>query len=308
VTHFLNAVNIDGLNIIDVCMSGANQTFSSNVEINSLALAHHGARVGQFMVTKWLEDGDRFYLDDENQIDDLSIQVIFTPGHTPDSLALYYKLGEKRLFVGDTLYPFTAVHLDCLGSDVNDYKNTIAKLNGFIATIQNDVATADIVLAENDPVGVEVEAIDTTTTVNISAYQDQIAMFKEFVGGPINFNVEGLMEMCNGDVENAANFFFMNGDMLAQMFPLRPSGSTMNNNTSKVESSSPYAMPFVPYMGEIRLSCGHVEANLTPDSLTSISSALELIEQGFIIPSHIDSGYGEYTVENFTIMLPLKKH
>lgn len=74
------------------------------------------------------------YLNDANPTREEALEVIFTPGHTSDSIALYYP-AEKKIFVGDTLCmcergfsnaekpftyldPFTAIHLDCIGSNV----------------------------------------------------------------------------------------------------------------------------------------------------------------------------------------------
>ena len=38
-----------------------------------------------------------------------------------------------RLFTGDTIYPFTCMHLDCLGSNVEDFQATLGKLTDFTA-------------------------------------------------------------------------------------------------------------------------------------------------------------------------------
>lgn len=46
--------------------------------------------------------GDLIYLDDANPTREQALEVIFTPGHTTDSIALYYP-AEKKLFVGDTI-------------------------------------------------------------------------------------------------------------------------------------------------------------------------------------------------------------
>jgi len=113
-------------------MAGNAKTFSQNYEINSLAMAHPGASVRQFTVTRWLEENDIIYLDDNDKDNRANqISVLFTPGHTPDSCAYWYPAG-RRLFTGDTIYPFTAVHLDCIGSNVKDYVATLQKLVAFV--------------------------------------------------------------------------------------------------------------------------------------------------------------------------------
>eukprot|EP00656_Telonema_subtile_P044132 TRINITY_DN5042_c0_g1_i3.p1 TRINITY_DN5042_c0_g1~~TRINITY_DN5042_c0_g1_i3.p1 ORF type:complete len:229 (-),score=61.98 TRINITY_DN5042_c0_g1_i3:175-861(-) len=114
-----------------VSMGGQSQVFSNNVEINSLCMAH-GTTVKPFTVTRWLEHDDYVYLDDENQSPEHALCVLSTPGHTPDSITLHYPY-RNRLFVGDTLYPFTAMHLDCIGSNVEAYQDTLGKLQEFTA-------------------------------------------------------------------------------------------------------------------------------------------------------------------------------
>ncbi len=81
-------------------MSGADKTFSGNIEINSLALAHNGAKIEPFTVDRWLGDGDVISLDEH--VPDHVLNVLAIPGHTPDSIALYFA-ADKRMFIGDIL-------------------------------------------------------------------------------------------------------------------------------------------------------------------------------------------------------------
>ncbi len=53
---------------------------------------------------------------------------------------------------------------------------------------------------------------------------------------------------------------------------------------------------------------GHVEANLQASSLHDVLDALSMIQAKAIPPSHIDSGYGEYCVGNFTIMMSVSNN
>jgi hypothetical protein len=55
--------------IVDVCLAGSAKVFSNNFETNSLAMAHHGASVKGFRVTRWLEENDVLYLDDGDKAD-----------------------------------------------------------------------------------------------------------------------------------------------------------------------------------------------------------------------------------------------
>lgn len=84
-------------------MSGADKTFSGNIEINSLALAHNGAKIEPFTVDRWLSDGDVIALDHvTDPANNHVLNVLAIPGHTPDSIALYFG-PDKRMFIGDIL-------------------------------------------------------------------------------------------------------------------------------------------------------------------------------------------------------------
>jgi len=74
-----------------------------------------------FRITHWLHDGDQIDLGDR------VLQVIATPGHTPDSIALH---DEKNLmlFTGDTFYP-GPIFLYRPETDLKAYSASLAKLN-----------------------------------------------------------------------------------------------------------------------------------------------------------------------------------
>lgn len=55
-----------------------------------------------FTVTRWLNEGDLIYLNDSQPSKEWALEVLFTPGHTPDSIALFAPFNQ-RLFVGDTI-------------------------------------------------------------------------------------------------------------------------------------------------------------------------------------------------------------
>ena len=57
-----------------------------------------GLSVPTYKVSQWAEDYEKIYSNPH-----LNIQILHTPGHTPDELA-YYDADERHLFVGDTLY------------------------------------------------------------------------------------------------------------------------------------------------------------------------------------------------------------
>ena len=57
-----------------------------------------GISVPDYKVSQWAEEYEKVYSGPH-----LNIQILHTPGHTPDELA-YYDKDERHLFVGDTLY------------------------------------------------------------------------------------------------------------------------------------------------------------------------------------------------------------
>ncbi len=75
-----------------------------------------------FAITKTLHNGDRF------DIGGRKLEVILTPGHTPDSLCLLDR-ENRLLFTGDTFYP-GPLYAFLPGSDVNQYLQSAALLDG----------------------------------------------------------------------------------------------------------------------------------------------------------------------------------
>jgi glyoxylase-like metal-dependent hydrolase (beta-lactamase superfamily II) len=71
-------------------------------------------------VTKWLHDGDRIDLGGS------TLEVIATPGHTPDSICLFDR-ANGLLFAGDTYCP-GPIWLYRLETDLKAYGNSVRKL------------------------------------------------------------------------------------------------------------------------------------------------------------------------------------
>merc|ERR1712176_569931 len=61
---------------------------------------------------------------------DESLEVMYTPGHTPDSLSLYLP-AENRLFTGDLIYP-GSIYLYLPGSDLREFAESIDKLRELV--------------------------------------------------------------------------------------------------------------------------------------------------------------------------------
>jgi len=269
-----------GSSCLGICMGGQNKIFTQNYEINSLAMAHSGARVKEFAVTRWLNEGDLIYLDEKDQSKQNSLEVIFTPGHTPDSIALFARW-DNRIFVGDTIYPFTAIHLDCLGSSVDDFKSTLKKLTNFISGTQSNVSPVESNLQKQT-----VTSLSIAQKKTITDFCNTLGLTKE----SLNFSLETLMELCDWSLEETVNFYLSNFDNIQSLCP--------PTNFSQKSSS--------PLNSKIVISCGHVEANLGVDTLQKLLDMLEFIQLGALPPAYQDGEYGEFSNDNFTLMLPMK--
>lgn len=81
-----------------------------------------------FHISHWLHDGDKIALGGR------TLQIIATPGHTPDSIALW---DEKNglLFTGDTFYP-GPIFLYRPETDLDAYTASVKKLAALVPRLQ----------------------------------------------------------------------------------------------------------------------------------------------------------------------------
>jgi glyoxylase-like metal-dependent hydrolase (beta-lactamase superfamily II) len=84
-------------------------------------------RVKQFSINKYVSDGEIINLGNERKI-----MVIFTHGHTPDSISLL-DIQERLLFVGDTFYQ-GPIFLYRPETNLNEYIKSLEKLVNIIKT------------------------------------------------------------------------------------------------------------------------------------------------------------------------------
>lgn len=77
-------------------------------------------QVHPFEIKQFVHDGEQIDLGDRN------LEVIFTPGHTPDSLSLLDRW-NRLLFTGDTFYP-GPIYLYSPETDIDAYARSIAAL------------------------------------------------------------------------------------------------------------------------------------------------------------------------------------
>ena len=108
-------------------------------------------RTKPFHISHWLHDGDKIDLGDRE------LQVIATPGHTPDSIAL---LDERNglLFTGDTFYP-GPIWLFRPETDLDAYVSSIQKLAALAPNLQLLLTAHNVPVAEPDYLPRVAEAI-----------------------------------------------------------------------------------------------------------------------------------------------------
>jgi len=94
---------------------------------NKDGLASYAVFFGNDMST--VKKADIILADGEKiRADNLILEVIHTPGHTPGSICLY-EPKDKILFSGDTVFSSTAGRTDLLGSNETELKNSLKLLS-----------------------------------------------------------------------------------------------------------------------------------------------------------------------------------
>lgn len=115
---------------VAICQGSRDRKFSEDWDRTSLRDSVD-AEICPFCVTRWLDEGSRIYLNDKAPCKEDSLEILFTPGHTPDSISLYFE-AEDRLFTGDLIYP-GSLCLFLIGSSLEEFRQSVDKLRVFIA-------------------------------------------------------------------------------------------------------------------------------------------------------------------------------
>ncbi|ETN71496.1 metallo-beta-lactamase domain protein [Necator americanus] len=108
----------------DLCASGKDPYYTKLMNSN-----WHW-QINQYKVTRWLKDGDEILLGNAKDARNV-VQVIWTPGHTPDSLVLWYP-NDNRLFIGDLFYRFADIMLSYEHTNIKDYESSIRRILSFV--------------------------------------------------------------------------------------------------------------------------------------------------------------------------------
>ncbi|CAJ0604066.1 unnamed protein product [Cylicocyclus nassatus] len=108
----------------DLCASGNDQYYTK------LMNSSWHWEINTYKVTRWLQDGENILLGDKNHARNV-VQVIWTPGHTPDSLVLWYA-NDKRLFIGDLFYRYSDIMLTDEYTNIKNYEASLRKVINFV--------------------------------------------------------------------------------------------------------------------------------------------------------------------------------
>lgn len=250
--------------------------------------------------------------------------MIYTPGHTPDSSAFWYRR-EKRLFIGDTVYPFTVIHLDCLGSDFNEYTKTINKLSQFCRDheevqveetkdiISNDGQESTIQNEDNDshydkkPYVVEETdssiGNDTLLELAIKDFCSTLGLIRADL--ELQFDLGLLLELCDYSVQDSIQLYFEEIDSISVLFPPKqiPAGRDSASSAKKAEKKGSFNDTIPAQTNNIKLGCGHVESDLSASAFDDILAMIDAIKAKALYPVKVEDEYAEYSNGQYSLMM-----
>jgi glyoxylase-like metal-dependent hydrolase (beta-lactamase superfamily II) len=124
---FQEVALFDAPNARQASRNGCSKAEMSSLLANGMlskALPEHfdpqNYQVPPFAVTRWLKNGDIIDLGHR------SLEVVHTPGHSPDSICLPER-DAKLLWTGDIYYP-SAIYVHLPGSDLADFINSYERM------------------------------------------------------------------------------------------------------------------------------------------------------------------------------------
>lgn len=100
----------------------------------------HGYATRPWRIASWIRDGDRIDLGGR------AVQVLATPGHTPDSIALLDR-ENGLLFTGDTFYP-GEIYLYRPETDLAAYERSMRRLAGLASQVRLVLPSHNVPVAE----------------------------------------------------------------------------------------------------------------------------------------------------------------
>ena len=370
-----------GDGVIDIVMSNASIKFSQNVDLCSLCTSH-GTTIKPFYVSNWVQDQTRFWLSDDVSNLDHAIDLLHTPGHSSDSICLY-SFGLNRLFVADSIYPYTAMDHSSIGHNVVDYAQSMKRLKTYLCqdvpkirqtgTSSSSVSSVSSVSSggatkvdlDNDYKSATNS--DATTSSSSNDGKTTFGLLQQAMTSELLIETfQNLMQLSANELnamvgtkkqfvsivkkhKNALDSSIWTREVAQsfksamQVFPLQipltpmshktaqlmsatgkrkaesaptidltsssgSSSSSSNNKsftidlTTTTTTTTTTATTTLSNCGTM-ISCGHVEENLTADSIDDLLTMLTFIQLGALQPSKIDDGVGEYNSGKFHLIM-----
>ncbi|VDK52377.1 unnamed protein product [Anisakis simplex] len=112
-------------NVECLCASSADENYTK------LRDTQYDWQVKVYKLTRWIANEEIILLGDSNDLKNV-VKVIHSPGHTPDSIILWYQY-DNRVFIGDIFYQFSDILLIYDWSNIKDYERSVRSLVNFIA-------------------------------------------------------------------------------------------------------------------------------------------------------------------------------
>lgn len=126
-------------------------------------------------ITKFIHDGDKIDLGAR------TIEVIATPGHTPDAISLFDR-ANGLLFTGDTYYP-APIWLFRPETDLDAYAASIRRLAALEPQVKLVLGAHNIPVASPDVLPRLVKAFDAVRAGNVMGVREPL--------GRVTYNVDG---------------------------------------------------------------------------------------------------------------------
>jgi glyoxylase-like metal-dependent hydrolase (beta-lactamase superfamily II) len=160
----------------------------------------------KYKVTHWADDLASM----EHNGADLGTQIIHTPGHTPDELAVW-DAAERTLYVGDTLYEGTAIVFPAQGN-LKLYSESIGRLKELVKGWNADTALPRVKIACGH----------STSSADAVEILDEVdAYLFEVVKGMVTPYAKENTQDLSGDGEESRWFFKRGGGKIAFGIPKR---------------------------------------------------------------------------------------
>jgi len=142
-------------------------------------------RIKSFNITEYVSDGDIINLGDERKI-----TVIFTPGHTPDSISLF-DIQERLLFVGDTFYQ-GPIFLYRPETNLDDYVKSLEKLISVLENNKIDLIVPSHNIPNVDPhlLVTTLDAIRNIRDGKVIANKTDDDLFNKYEFGDFSFVID----------------------------------------------------------------------------------------------------------------------